>query len=205
MTVIIDYGMGNIGSISNMLRKIGHSSVISSDVEVIVNATRLILPGVGAFDSGIMKLEELGLLEILNQKVIVEKTPILGICLGAQLMTQSSEEGLKNGLSWFNAETKKFDMAQFADKYPLPNMGWRQVQIVKKDSLFDNIDDDSWFYFVHTYYLSSNVDSEIAMKSTYGFDFAVALIKENILGVQFHPEKSHRFGMELLRNFINNY
>lgn len=205
MTVIIDYGMGNLGSIFNMLKKNGHASVITSDVSIIKEATRLILPGVGAFDSGMTKLEGLGLIDILNQKVIVEKTPILGICLGVQLMTQSSEEGIKRGLSWFDARTKKFDLAQLPDKYPLPNMGWRQTEIVKNDLLFDNLDVNAWFYFVHTYYLESNNVSEVAMKSSYGIDFTVSLIKENILGVQFHPEKSHKFGMQLLNNFIKYY
>lgn len=203
MITIIDYGMGNVGSIQNMIKKIGGEARITSDLEEIKLAEKLILPGVGAFDNGMINLKEKGLIELLNQKVLVEKTPILGICLGMQLMTKSSEEGKLSGLSWIDAETIKFS---FDDKkLRIPHMGWNEIQIKKFNTIFktfDNSFDEVDFYFVHSYYVKcNNIEDEVA-KCNYGIEFCCSFQRENIYATQFHPEKSHKFGMKLLKNFV---
>ncbi len=197
--------MGNLGSIRNMLKKLGEASIITSDQQEIKQATRLILPGVGAFDSGMTRLADLDLISLLNQKVLEDKVPVLGICLGIQLMTKSSMEGVLSGLGWFDAETVKFDLTGISGKYPLPNMGWRQVFIRKDIPLFEGLDEDLWFYFVHNYHVSTNYAELISMTAEYGYEFNASLANENILGVQFHPEKSHNYGLRLLHNFIKYY
>jgi glutamine amidotransferase len=205
MTTIVDYGMGNLGSIQNMLKKLGEASIITSDPYVIEQADRLILPGVGAFDSGMIQLNESNLITSLNKRVLQDKVPILGICLGIQLMTKSSMEGKLNGLGWFDAHTIKFEIKEGTNKYVLPNMGWRKVAIRKEIPLFKGLEEDSWFYFVHNYHLVTDNEGLVSMTSEYGYDFVVSLNNENILGVQFHPEKSHKYGLRLLQNFINYY
>ena len=200
MIIIIDYQMGNVGSIKNMLKYIGKESIISSKIEDIEKADKLILPGVGAFDNGIRNLKEL--IPTLNKKVVEEKTPILGICLGMQLMTKCSEEGKLKGLNWINAETKKFNLD--TNKYRVPHMGWNLLTIKNKSSLFKNISNDSKFYFVHSYYVVCNDKNDIASTTNYGYEFTSSFQKDNIYGTQFHPEKSHKFGMEILKNFVEN-
>lgn len=201
MVTIIDYGMGNLGSIANMIKKVGHKSIITSKMEEIQKATKLILPGVGSFDNGMKNLKEYGLVEILNQKVLAEKTPILGICLGMQLMTKSSEEGILSGLSWIDAETKRF----VCDILKIPHMGWNVIKHEKESKLFDDLESEKRYYFVHSYYVKTNHKEDILATTPYGFDFVSAFEKENILGVQFHPEKSHKFGMNLFKNFVEKY
>jgi glutamine amidotransferase len=205
MIAIVDYGLGNLGSIQNMLRKIGSPSIITSDYREIEQATKLILPGVGAFDSGIKKLNELELVELLNKKVLVDKIPVLGVCLGVQLMVKSSEEGILPGLGWFDAETVRFDFKEISGKYSLPNMGWQDVHLKKDSPLYENMPIDSRFYFVHNFHLKANNEKDINLTASYGYEYVVGLEHENILGVQFHPEKSHKFGMKLYQNFVNNY
>lgn len=188
-----------------MLKKIGTRSIISSDYREIEQATKLILPGVGAFDTGMSRLKELGLIELLNHKVLVEKIPILGVCLGVQLMTKSSQEGKLSGLSWFNADTVKFDFTNITGKFPLPNMGWRTIDFKKESPLFENLSLNSRFYFVHSYHLVAANSDDVSMTAEYGYEYAVGLINQNIIGVQFHPEKSHKFGMKFYQNFVNNF
>ncbi len=204
MITIIDYGAGNIGSIQNMIRKIGGQAIVSSKEEDIYNAEKLILPGVGSFDYGMRQLNNSGLIESLNKKVLVDKTPILGICLGVQLFTKGSEEGDLEGLSWFDAETIKFNIPS-ERKLKVPHMGWNEVVLKKESKLFTDMYDDPRFYFVHTYHLKSNSPEDVLTETTYGYNFVSALEKENIVGVQFHPEKSHKFGMKILSNFIQYY
>lgn len=204
MITIIDYGAGNIGSIQNMIRKIGGQAIVSSKEEDIYNAEKLILPGVGSFDYGMRQLNDSGLIASLNKKVIEDKTPILGICLGVQLFTKGSEEGALKGLSWFDAETIKFNLP-IEKKLKVPHMGWNEIDIKKKSKLFTDMYEDPRFYFVHTYHLKSNSPSDILTESTYGYNFVSSLEKDNIVGVQFHPEKSHKFGMKILSNFIQYY
>lgn len=201
MTTIIDYGMGNLGSIANMIKKIGYKSQITSNLDEIKNADKLILPGVGAFDNGMKNLHELGLIEVLNQKVLVDKTPILGICLGMQLMTETSEEGKLQGLGWIDAHTKKF----VSEALKIPHMGWNIITHKKESKLFDELDSEKRYYFVHSYYVDCNDQKDILAVTPYGKKFVSAFEKGNILGVQFHPEKSHQFGMNLLKNFVEKY
>lgn len=203
MIAIIDYGLGNLGSIKNMLKKIGTEAVITSDLEVIANAPKLILPGVGAFDNGMSNLHERGLVELLNRKVVEEKTPILGICLGMQLFTNKSEEGTLPGLGWIDAETVKF--ATNDRKFPVPHMGWEYVTLQKESKLWGSMYEKNKFYFVHSYFVRCNQPSDVLLTTNYAHDYDSGFEKGNIVGVQFHPEKSHKYGMQLFRNFVNNY
>jgi imidazole glycerol-phosphate synthase subunit HisH len=201
MITIIDYGMGNIGSIANMIKKVGHKSIITSDINEIKKAKKLILSGVGSFDNGIENLKELGVIEILNQKVFEEKVPILGICLGMQLMTKSSEEGVSAGLGWVDAQVKKF----VSDDLKIPHMGWNIVKHQKKSKLFNEQKNEKRFYFVHSYYVDCNDKKNIMTTTPYTHNFTSSYEKDNIVGVQFHPEKSHKFGMNLIKNFVERY
>lgn len=184
-----------------MLKKIGQASIISSEEEAIRNADKLILPGVGAFDNGIRNIKDLGLWDAINDKVN-SGTPILGICLGAQLMTTGSEEGVEKGFGWVDAETVRFQI-DASSKLKIPSMGWMNISVKKKNSL---IDDDASiekrFYFVHAYHFKFHDPSQVLATSVYDYEFPAAFEKNNILGVQFHPEKSHRYGMELFKKFI---
>jgi glutamine amidotransferase len=200
--VIIDYQVGNLSSIANMLKKVGQKSIISGDINEIKSADKLILPGVGSFDYGMNKLNESGITEVLNEKALNDKIPFLGICLGAQLLTQSSEEGVLAGLGWFKAKTIKFDFSNLQTKLKIPHMGWTEVQAPKPCPLMENLV-NSRFYFVHSFHFTTPDESEIMLQSEFGYPFVSALWKENIYAVQFHPEKSHKFGMQLMRNFIN--
>jgi len=204
MIVIIDYGLGNLGSIKNMLRKIGFTSEISSDHEKISEASKIILPGVGAFDTGMSRLNDLGIINLLNKKAFDEQIPVLGICLGAQLMCKGSEEGQLDGLGWFDADVLAFS-GKFGEgkSFPVPNMGWIDVTVQKESLLTTNLPTDPRYYFVHSFFISANNDDNILMTAKYGFSYTAALQRENIFGVQFHPEKSHKYGFQLLKNFAN--
>lgn len=198
MIVIIDYGMGNLGSIQNILKKIGVNSIITSDVDEINNANKIILPGVGAFDRAMQNLKDLKLIDILNEKALNEKIPVLGICLGMQLLAKDSTEGVLPGLGWIDANVKKFDI----DKaLKVPHMGWNYTIQQKESSLFFDMYTTPRFYHVHSYYFACNDDEDILTITNYGGEFTSSVNKGNIYGVQFHPEKSHKFGMKLLENF----
>ena len=201
MITIIDYGMGNLGSIANMIKKVGHKSIITSDIEEIKKASKLVLPGVGSFDNGMNNLKDSGLIEVLNNKVLVENTPIIGICLGMQLMTNCSEEGGLDGLGWIDAKVEKF----VSEELKVPHMGWNIVEHKKTSKLFDELESEKRFYFVHSYFVTCNNEEDVLTTTPYGHDFASSYEKNNIIGVQFHPEKSHKFGMRLFKNFAENY
>ena len=201
MIVIVDYKMGNLGSVMNIIKKIGHSAIISSDIETISKADKLILPGVGSFEKAMQNLRDLNLIDVLNKKVIDQKTPILGICLGMQLLTNYSEEGNVEGLKWINAETKKFTLENNPE-LKIPHMGWNEVIIPKSNPLCEDLYEGSRFYFVHSYHVNCLSDDNILMTTNFGNEFTSAVVRENIFGVQFHPEKSHKFGMKLLKNFL---
>lgn len=201
MIVIVDYGMGNVGSIKNMLKKIGVPAMISAKPEHIRAAEKLILPGVGAFDHGMSNLTERGLIPLLNQKVIEERKPILGICLGMQLLVQSSEEGKMRGLGWIDAETRRFKFNGENSELKIPHMGWNPVKPVGEGLLFQGFPQPPRFYFVHSYHICCRHPEDVMGTTFYGYDFAAAIRRDNILGTQFHPEKSHKFGMQVLRNF----
>lgn len=202
--LIIDYNTGNIGSILNMLRKVGVSAEISNSPDKIQEADKLILPGVGHFDFGMRNLRESGVIPSLTNAVLKEKKPILGICLGAQLMTQSSEEGIEEGLGWFNAVTKKFNFDKEINK-KIPHMGWTDVFCEKESKLFANMHVNPRFYFIHSFHMQALDYNDVLLTSDYGYKFAAGLERDNIAGVQFHPEKSHKFGKKLLENFINAF
>ena len=202
MVVIIDYGVGNLGSIANMLKKIGVTARVCSDISEIEKADKLILPGVGAFDNGMTKLNEFGLIGTLNTKVIQDKTPILGLCLGMQLLTQSSEEGSLPGLGWLDAETIRFRFGEDQQGLKIPHMGWNYINVKRPSKLFDEMPEESRFYFVHSYHLVCQDERVVLATTSYGYEFPSIVMKENVIGAQFHPEKSHKFGMRLLKNFV---
>ncbi len=201
MLVIVNTGMGNFGSIQNMLKKIGFKAQLTNDSAEIAAAEKIILPGIGSFDSGMRQLHNRGVIEVLNRKVLKEKTPVLGVCLGMQLMARGSEEGAIPGLGWVDAEVLKFDFRDESD-LKIPHMGWNTIDVKRPAALFQNSSDEKRFYFVHSYYVSCRHPQDILATTRYGFDFASAIHRENIYGVQFHPEKSHRFGMALFKNFM---
>lgn len=196
--VIIDFGMGNLGSIKNMFEAVGMEAVITRDISKIQKAKKLILPGVGAFDEGMKNLKNFKLVEVIKKQVQIKKIPILGICLGMQLLTDESEEGKLKGLGLIQAKTKKF---VFSNGLKIPHMGWNNIKILKKHSLISGLNNLSRFYFVHSYHVVLKDKKDALLSTNYGGDFISAFLKDNIMGVQFHPEKSHRFGIELLKNF----
>ena len=196
--VIVDYGVGNTGTILNMVRKIGFNCLISNDITVLMSADKIILPGVGSFDRAMENLKDLELIDALNGKAFNEKIPVLGICLGMQLLAKDSTEGVLPGLGWIDANVKKFDI----DKaLKVPHMGWNYTIQQKESSLFFDMYTTPRFYHVHSYYFVCNNDEDILTTTNYGGEFTSSVNKGNIYGVQFHPEKSHKFGMKLLENF----
>ncbi|PCI99624.1 MAG: imidazole glycerol phosphate synthase subunit HisH [Flavobacteriales bacterium] len=201
MITIIDYGAGNVKSVENMLKKIGVESILTNKIEKIKSATKLILPGVGHFDYGMQNLQRTGIIETLDKKVLVEKTPILGICLGSQMLGNQSEEGIEKGLGWIDMDVKKFNLNDSSLK--VPHMNWSNTTPNKKSKLFESMFENPRFYFVHSYFMSPNNHEDTLCSVNYGGNFVAAVEKENIYGVQFHPEKSHKFGMKLLENFAN--
>lgn len=199
MITIVNYDMGNLGSIQNMLKKLGVKSIVSSSPDDILRAEKLLLPGVGHFSRAMENLERYQLIDALHQKVIYEKTPILGICLGMQLMTLSSEEGNCNGLGWIKAKTEKFVSFEKSG-LKVPHMGWNEVSFKNNHFLSKELIDPR-FYFVHSYRVMCESPDSVLCTTNYGGEFHSGIQHENILGVQFHPEKSHAFGMKLLENF----
>ena len=199
MIAILDYGLGNLGSISNMLKVIGEKSKITNDVEFIRKSDGIILPGVGAFDAGMSKLNESGLTDVIKEEAGKGK-PILGICLGMQLLGNRSEEGSMPGLSLIPFECKKFN---FVDKsLKIPHMGWDIVDFRKQHPLLEGLTGQQRYYFVHSYYAVCENSDNVLMTCDYGIEFACSVVKDNVIGVQFHPEKSHDFGLALLTNFV---
>jgi len=200
MIAILDYGLGNLGSISNMLKVIGEKSKITNDVEIIRKSDGIILPGVGAFDAGMSKLNESGLTDVIKEEADKGKQ-ILGICLGMQLLGNRSEEGSMPGLSLIPFECKKLN---FVDKsLKIPHMGWDIVDFRKQHPLLEGLTGQQRYYFVHSYYAVCENSDNVLMTCDYGIEFACSVVKDNVMGVQFHPEKSHDFGLALLTNFVN--
>ncbi len=199
--VIVNYGMGNLNSVKRAMSKLPVNAVISSKPEDIAECDKIILPGVGHFGKAMSNLKELGLLDVLNESVLVKKKPILGICLGMQLMAKTSEEGDSLGLGWFDGEIVKFNVSDSL-KYKVPHMGWNQVVIKKESPLMKDLPEPKEFYFVHSYHFKTEHQSDVLNESEYDYKFVSALEKDNIFGVQYHPEKSHDTGAKLLKNFI---
>lgn len=202
MIVVLDYGVGNVSAIANMVRRLGQSAIVSSNPTDVLRATHLILPGVGSFDHGARNLEAHGLVPLLHERVLRDKVPVLGICLGMQLMTQRSEEGVLPGLGWIPGATLRFDFGANPRRLTVPNMGWQPVQARCQDGIFRGYDSVPRFYFVHSYHCVPDHESHVLATSFYGYEYCCAVRRDNIWGVQFHPEKSHRFGMRLLNNFL---
>ncbi len=202
MIVIIDLGMGNTGSIVNMLKRIGTQAVVSAEADTIAQATKLILPGVGAFDAGMAQIESRGIVDQLHHRVMIEKIPVIGLCLGMQLMMKHSEEGVKPGLGWIDGECVRFHFSQGEIQHKVPHMGWNEVLASKDGALFQIAAPPSRFYFVHSYHIVANNHQDIAATTHYGYEFTSVIEHENIWGTQFHPEKSHKYGMKLLNDFI---
>ena len=200
MITIVDYGIGNLGSIKNMFNRIGVPVIIAGDLAIIGNAVKLVLPGVGDFDNAIQRINNSGLREILDRKVLRDRSPTLGICLGMQLLTQSSEEGTLPGLGWIKAVTSRFP--KIAD-LKVPHMGWNKVSKVRESPISENLPDETRFYFLHSYCVHVQNQEDSVLKTNYGVSFDSAIQRGNIFGAQFHPEKSHRFGMQFLKNFAN--
>jgi imidazole glycerol-phosphate synthase subunit HisH len=204
MIVVVDYGMGNVGSIANMLRKVGAEAGISADHVVIESAGKLILPGVGAFDQGMQNLTDRGLIPLLRRKVLEEGTPVLGVCLGMQLLARGSEEGRCPGLGWLDAVAVRFRPTAGDTRLKVPHMGWNTIMVQRPHPLLSGLEQDARFYFVHSYHVVCHDPGVVLSRTGYGVDFVSAVARDNIVGVQFHPEKSHRFGMQVYRNFANS-
>jgi len=198
MIAIVDYGIGNVASVKNMLYACGAESVLTSDRNSILNADKIILPGVGAFDTAMRRLRELQLVEVLKEYASTQK-PLMGICLGSQLLLDKSEEGSEKGLGLISGNCKRFESSP---SLKIPHMGWSEVHFTDTHPLV-HFADVPRFYFVHSYYMVCDDADDILGTSSYGHDFASAIKRKNIFGFQFHPEKSHRFGMQLFKNFIS--
>lgn len=201
--VIVDYNMGNLRSVQKAFEKAGCRAVITNEHDIIRGADKIVLPGVGAFKDGMKHLKELGLVEILNEEIIKNKKPFLGVCLGMQLIAKKSHEnGLTDGLGWVNAEVVKFDFSDYDKKLKIPHVGWNNVNYKNNNLLFDGVANKSDFYFVHSYYFKTNEDI-VTSTTDYGFDFVSSVNKNNIYAFQFHPEKSQIVGLKLIENFVN--
>ncbi len=199
--IIVDYGTGNLNSVKRSLDILGVSSVVSSDPKDIASAEKIILPGVGHFGKAMSNLKRLNLLDPLHDAVLAKRKPILGICLGMELMAEKSEEGNASGLGWFEAEIIQFNVSN-KKRYKVPHMGWNQICIKKTSSLMKNVPEFSEFYFVHSYHLKIKNQTDLLNETEYEVTFPSAIEKDNIFGVQYHPEKSHDAGLQLLKNFI---
>lgn len=199
MIVVVDYGVGNIASVLNMLKKVGAKAKASNNREDIEQADKLILPGVGAFDAGMQTLRSSGLINVLNEQVLNKRKPVMGVCLGSQMLGNGSEEGIEPGLGWVDMDIVRFEKR---DGRKVPHMGWNEVSPQVQHPILTGIDERSRFYFVHSYYMLPRDEDNILLTANYGQQFAAAVVKGNIFGFQFHPEKSHKFGMQLFKNFV---
>lgn len=203
MIAIVDYGMGNLYSVKNMLKYLGYESIVTGKITEIEAADKLILPGVGNFGKAMSVIKESGLHEILDRKVLEENTPILGICLGMQLLLEYSEEGDCEGLGWIAGDVRRFELS--GQEWKVPHMGWDYINRQKESSVLSSPALDERFYFVHSYYATCKDRSHAAATTEYGITFDSVIQKGNIVGTQFHPEKSHKFGMNILKNFVESF
>ena len=204
MIKVLDYGMGNTASILNMIRKAGGQAELCSNPKELDLATMIVLPGVGAFDNGIEKLTNSGLLETLKQKVLEDKVPFLGVCLGMQLLFEKSEEGQLPGLGWIKGNVIRFDFSdlQLDKSLKVPHMGWNMVHPKTYNNLYAGLEEEARYYFVHSYHVNCVNPLDILATANYGYEFTCSIRHENIWGAQFHPEKSHRFGVQFFKNFL---
>ena len=200
MIMIVNYGLGNVRAIENIYRRLNISVSIVNNPEELASAEKIILPGVGSFDWAMSRLNKSGMEKCLNELVLQKKRPVLGICIGMQMMANSSEEGMLPGLGWLDGEIKCFDSTKLGNNIDLPHMGWNDVVPVKNNGLFKGIESPR-FYFLHSYYFSTFKSNHILAETDYNGTFTSAINSENIFGTQFHPEKSHNWGIKLLKNF----
>lgn len=198
MIAIIDYDIGNLGAVANMLQRLGVACEITAAPARIEAAERIVLPGNGAFDACMRGLRATGLVPLLERKVRQQRTPLLGVCVGAQMLGHRSEEGTEPGLGWIDMTVQRFPSRP---DLRVPHMGWNQVQAVREHALLEGQEPDARFYFVHSYYMLPSDPADVLLRAEYGIGFAAGVARGNIAGVQFHPEKSHRFGKRLLGNF----
>lgn len=203
MIVIIDYGLGNIRAFVNVYDRLNIRTKIARSAEDIKGATKIILPGVGAFDFAMSQLNASGMREELEKQVINNKIPVIGICVGMQMLAKSSDEGVLPGLGWIDGNVKLFDVSAIPYKTQLPHMGWNTIEPVNNNALLNGFNNQSRFYFLHSYYFVCNNTADIISKTEYGIMYTSAVNNENIYGIQFHPEKSHSNGVQLLHNFAN--
>ena len=200
MIGIIDYGVGNIKAFTNIYKNLNIPFKIVKDISEFENITKLILPGVGSFDHAMTSLQNSGMREKLDELVLEKKIPVIGICVGMQMLAKSSEEGTLNGLGWIDGIVKKFDKSKI-NNAPLPHMGWNNLKIEKKNKIFDNLEENPRYYFLHSYYFECENKEDVIATATYGEKFDCMINHKNIYGIQCHPEKSHHNGMQLLKNF----
>ena len=201
MITIIDYGSGNIRAIGNIYDTLKIDYKIAKSPQEVVGAEKLFLPGVGAFDETISMLDKTGFREVLDFEVMQNKVPIIGICVGMQILAESSEEGKLSGLGYIKGKVRKMDASLLNQKPKLPHLGWNSIEIKRQSAMFKNIDSELGFYFLHSYYFECEHEEDILTTTTYGKSFASAINHDNVYGIQFHPEKSHHNGINLLHNF----
>ncbi len=202
MIVIIDYGVGNLRSILSKFERLEIEAIISSDADEIRRADKLVFPGIGHFDAGMANLDDSGLVPVLEDMAMQRKTPLLGICLGMQLLTRGSEESSRPGLGWVAGEVKRFDFPPSSDKlFRVPHMGWNQAKFTHPSPLITDIAPETRFYFAHSYYVVADDPEYIVGMTWYGHDFVSIIQQDNIWATQFHPEKSHQAGLQIIRNF----
>ena len=200
--VVVDYGIGNLGAIPNMLRRLNASAEVTSDPEVIRRASKLILPGVGAFDAGMRRLRELKLDMVLHERAAAEGVIILGLCLGMELMFDGSAEGVEPGLGWLHGKVVRLTGGGTSPPLPVPHMGWNLVRMRRPHPIVADLGPEPRFYFAHSYHARCDDPEDILGTTEYGEGFPSLVSRKNIIGAQFHPEKSHRFGLQLFRNFV---
>ena len=202
MIAIVDYGLGNIKAFANVYKRLNIEYCLASNPEDFENASKIILPGVGAFDFAMSLLNDSGLRETLENKVMVDKIPVLGICVGMQMLAKSSEEGSLGGLGWIDGIVKKFSFPNsLSHQFPLPHMGWNSIQVTCDDKLLVGLDKNPRYYFLHSYFFDVTDSSYSIATSNYGNKFSCIVKRDHIYGIQCHPEKSHHNGVQLLKNF----
>jgi len=201
MITIINYGSGNIRAIANIYERLKIPFKIANYPEEVTGAEKIILPGVGAFDETISMLDESGFRSILDHEVLNNHIPVLGICVGMQIFAKKSEEGSLHGLGWINGEVKKIDKALLSSKPKIPHLGWNSIKVAKTNGLFREVDEEQGFYFLHSYYFECADQDDVMSTTVYGKTFASSVHHDNTYGVQFHPEKSHQNGVNILKNF----
>lgn len=201
MITIINYGSGNISAIGNIYERLKVPFKVANSPEEVLGSEKIILPGVGAFDETISMLDESGFRSVLDKEVLENKVPVIGICVGMQILAKSSEEGSLPGLGWIDGVVKKIDKSLITVKPKIPHLGWNSIEVSRSNSLFEGIDEEEGFYFLHSYYFECNNEADVLSKTFYGKSFASSVNNNNIYGVQFHPEKSHSNGVQLLHNF----